>query len=512
MSYEIKTIPFDYREAENLNDALNALVLFKSQCTRVFGSIKDKVSHLSKELDAVNNRIEKTRTIINNISSDTSRAITVFSKPKYPKDKLKMPPNVILVKDSDSDSKPDGIVMCDRTQASLTAGQEAHTYEEEVELFRSLKSVPEFTRYIESDLGIESKTLGSLPHKINSVSSLLLFNTSENPYKEYTIIDNLMPKTVDIDEVKRKQQGFAAPEVTLHNQAVVGRVTRNIDYIPDAAQLPEFQNVPTSIPALRSVAVNLTAEFDNDDSVAPSRPDLPPQTVPPPTTVPPPATGSVPPPPVAGNVPPPPGPGNVPPPPGPGPVPPAGDKPPMPMPAPSTDEKPKPAPVSGHGNLLADIKAMNWKKNLKSRDKVEKEEKEKKIEKARSVGKNAGFHDQLKARLALIASGMRGEVLKSSKSKKPEDKKEVSQPKTEKKDKFEIESDGFSDEEEPTPALENSVKEEDESDGFTDDESEEEIVQTKALGVPKQPERRPSSSQIIKQAVNMDSDEEESDW
>ena len=34
--------------------------------------------------------------------------------------------------------------------------------------------------------------LGPLPHNIPSVSGLLLFNTSENPYKHYVLMDPLL--------------------------------------------------------------------------------------------------------------------------------------------------------------------------------------------------------------------------------------------------------------------------------------------------------------------------------
>ena len=39
---------------------------------------------------------------------------------------------------------------------------------------------------------MEEKGLGSLPHTLTSVASLLLFNSDINPYEDYQTLDNLM--------------------------------------------------------------------------------------------------------------------------------------------------------------------------------------------------------------------------------------------------------------------------------------------------------------------------------
>lgn len=39
---------------------------------------------------------------------------------------------------------------------------------------------------------MEDKGLGSLPHSVPSVGSLLLFNSDINPYKDYQTLDNLI--------------------------------------------------------------------------------------------------------------------------------------------------------------------------------------------------------------------------------------------------------------------------------------------------------------------------------
>eukprot|EP00061_Rhincodon_typus_P017658 g46447.t1 len=56
--------------------------------------------------------------------------------------------------------------------------------------------------------------LGSLPRNITSISSLLLFNTTENPYKKYVLLDPLagaVTKTHTALETEKDEKPFDAP-------------------------------------------------------------------------------------------------------------------------------------------------------------------------------------------------------------------------------------------------------------------------------------------------------------
>jgi WAS family protein 1 len=60
--------------------------------------------------------------------------------------------------------------------------------------------------------------LGGLPKNLTSISSLLLFNTEENPYKKYVTIDPLYGAVTRTregvgEEENRKHRCFASPLV-----------------------------------------------------------------------------------------------------------------------------------------------------------------------------------------------------------------------------------------------------------------------------------------------------------
>ncbi len=62
---------------------------------------------------------------------------------------------------------------------------------------------------------MEDNGLGTLPEQINSVSSLLLFNSSINPYKAYQTSDNLLSAGREKTQSIEKSKGLESAPMTI---------------------------------------------------------------------------------------------------------------------------------------------------------------------------------------------------------------------------------------------------------------------------------------------------------
>jgi WAS family protein 1 len=141
---------------------------------------------------------------------------------------------------------------------------------------------------------VEHEGLGRLPDNLNSVSSLLLFNSNENPYKAYRNLDNLTGaglklrnevcfpsllffffwKKVSKKKKKTNQRAkddkaLAAAPGTLQEGLQLplygGEV---VEYVPAARAIPE-SFVPSVLPGLLNVAMDATFG-ESGQNIAPS--------------------------------------------------------------------------------------------------------------------------------------------------------------------------------------------------------------------------------------------------
>lgn len=113
--------------------------------------------------------------------------------------------------------------------------------------------------------------LGSLPKNLPSISSLLLFNTTENPYKKYVLRDPLEgAKTKTRDNfIEDENQLSEAPATILRGDELDRGQKDSLAYVPVMPELPEL-DVPDMLPSLLYVASDLFYEGGVGASIAPS--------------------------------------------------------------------------------------------------------------------------------------------------------------------------------------------------------------------------------------------------
>ena len=103
------------------------------------------------------------------------------------------------------------------------------------------------------------------------MSSLLLFNTSENPYKKYIVLDPLagaMTKTRD-KVIEEENALSEAPMSILKGEELTRGTKDSVMYVPIMPDLPEL-DVPSMLPDLPHVAGDLFYAGDMGQSIAPS--------------------------------------------------------------------------------------------------------------------------------------------------------------------------------------------------------------------------------------------------
>ena len=132
-------------------------------------------------MEIINQRTELAQTKIDTLKG-SRKAIRIFSSAKYPAtDTLNIYKSIFELNNDLSHIKR----SCNQVSSRHVVYNEA-ALKEKLQFF----SVnPKIQKNDDNDK--KGEGLGKLPKAIDSVSSLLLFNTAENPYKKYVIMDPL---------------------------------------------------------------------------------------------------------------------------------------------------------------------------------------------------------------------------------------------------------------------------------------------------------------------------------
>lgn len=417
-SFNIPLIPEDLRRDETIHQVVDSLEYLDKVAEEIFSRIHSRVSSNQAQLQKINDRVNLAQAKIEKITG-SKKATNVFASAKYPAhDSTEFYETVF---------KPDGKLKSPKRQSYHV--QEKHRTVDETVLKDKLQYYHVKGGRKKKASETQGEGLGGLPKEIPSVSALLLFNTSENPYKKYVMLDPLGVVTKTRTALEEEDMGMAeAPNTIRTNEELQRLQAENYFYVPGIGEVPEL-DVPIALP-LFGVADDVMYSADQEQSIAPTvmgsaMPDLP-SVVPeteglpagpaPGGGAPPPPSGPPPPPPPGGAPPPPP----PPPPPGP---PPPGAGPPPPPPPPG-DAPPPPPPTAdvpaevssgdgGRSSLMEAIRKAGGTKGagLKSaKDQRDERKKKKKEEKQTSGGGGGGgdLMSDLFAKLTMRRKGISG--------------------------------------------------------------------------------------------------------
>ncbi|XP_061187304.1 WASH complex subunit 1-like [Saccostrea echinata] len=419
-SFNIPNVPPDLRREETVHQIADSLNYLDQVANEVFKRIGTKISENRTKLQRVNDRISLAQAKVDKIKG-SNKATKVFASAKYPAAENLEEYQIMFPLESTN-----GLREIKRPHYKVTSKHKG----------LDDKSLREKLQFYNVHLKLKRKEdanlrdgLGGLPKSVPSISSLLLFNTSENLYKQYTMLDPLGVVKKTRTAIEEESEIDAAPTTITTNEGLQGQRVDDISFKPVIVDFPEIA-VPEFLPNLPGVADDLSFAVDQEKSIAPSVlgsiiPDLPSvvpeETLPsvpeisqaPPSAAPPPPPSAAPPPPPPPSAPAPPPPGAPPPPP----PPPAPDAPPPPPPPPSGVPESAPAevtaPSDSRSSLLDAIRKTGGVsgaklKSAKDRKLEKKKKKEEKAAAAPSGGGGGDLMSDLFSRLTMRRKGISG--------------------------------------------------------------------------------------------------------
>jgi len=294
---------------ESLNQMMDSIQYLYGVIEDAFGKVSAQIAEDRTKLTALQNRIAAAQEKVTRISKYKARSTTVYSLAKYPAK------NETVEFQTLKSSENTGTLQRERYNLTLRQRNQIPKGVKTTDLFQELTGAGVAAKY-DAEFGKEG--LGRLPDYLKSVSSCLLFNTNENPYKKYSWLDNL--EGIDVTEREKVVEELAsAPQTIQDATALPEFLSHDMVFKPELRDVPVFE-FGTNLTFLGSgtyaTDVKFSANIPNQ-TMAPSaggsgmRPNtlefsLPenPTQMPPTNAPPPPAPVNAPPPPPT-NVPPP---------------------------------------------------------------------------------------------------------------------------------------------------------------------------------------------------------------
>lgn len=261
--YSVPLIQPDLRREEAVHQIADALMYLENISTDIFRRVSDSVEKNRHQLKSITDRIRLAQARVDKIKG-SKKATKVFSSAKYPApDQLQDYLSIFAgATDPSSQTRPRH-----RIQNKLRPFDEKALQEK-------LMYFPVCVRNKKKTEDETEEGLGSLPRNISSVSSLLLFNTTENLYKKYVFLDPLagaVTKTHTTLETEKEDKPFDAPLSITKREQLERQIAESYFYVPDLGQVPEI-DVPSYLPDLPGIADDLSYSADLGPGFAPSGP------------------------------------------------------------------------------------------------------------------------------------------------------------------------------------------------------------------------------------------------
>ncbi|XP_028342509.1 WASH complex subunit 1 isoform X1 [Physeter macrocephalus] len=262
-TYAVPLIQPDLRREEAIQQVADALQHLQKVSGDIFSRISQRVELSRSQLRAIGERVSLAQAKIEKIKG-SKKAIKVFSSAKYPAPERLQEYSSIFTGAQDP-----GLQRRARHRV-----QSKHRPLDELALQEKLQYFPVCVSTKAEPEDEAEEGLGGLPSNISSVSSLLLFNTTENLYKKYVFLDPLagaVTKTHVMLGAETEEKLFDAPLSISKRGQLEQQVPENYFYVPDLGHVPEI-DVPSYLPDLPGVADDLMYSADLGPGIAPSAP------------------------------------------------------------------------------------------------------------------------------------------------------------------------------------------------------------------------------------------------
>ena len=247
--YTVPTVHMDVQESDCVEDMINALRQLNSVQTKMFQRISSRISEEKLRYNNLTARINTAKGKVNAIANSRgSRATTLFSSARFPGGKNNS--------NNNNSSNPESTEY-----KTIYGGLEEYERKSGFEDFdddgrqhfpgnTNATSGPTSTSELldllwrsnqhESKRMSTVSGLGPLPSHLQAVSSTLLFNTNEMPYKKYDEqYDNVFEvKVREKEEEKKKKEMFAQGQTLLKGDDLPSVKALDMTYKPKMKAQP----------------------------------------------------------------------------------------------------------------------------------------------------------------------------------------------------------------------------------------------------------------------------------
>jgi len=267
--FEVRLVPHDSREEESLHHALDALVRLSGVANDIFNGITDRVREQREHVGAARRRVEDAQRKIDALKGSL-RATRVFSPAKFPEVENRGKHNVLLGERRFSEDPGADERFIGSNPARAGEGLDFKAPFSVVKV--SPKEAPA------ASVSNPDDGLGRLPEYLPSVTAMLLFNSSENPYRGYVRAELLLGEIQEDDKKEdaavkpspsTKKKLADAPHSVVHGQQLPSFGVLDFGYNPELGSVPTL-NLPSSLPGLGNLPSEEAFDSGLVSTIAPS--------------------------------------------------------------------------------------------------------------------------------------------------------------------------------------------------------------------------------------------------
>ena len=281
--YDVPLTFTDCAPSESLSQALDNLQHLDSVINDLFSRITQRVTAQQQAIAGINTRIATASNKVNTLAAHPSRVTTLLSAAKYPGPRQL--PDYKRVAELSQVASVSGSHADERTRRDDWTDEERYFLQQHSPhlLKRHARFIPTpptdtsalFTALSRARLtrtehvtDEAAEGLGRLPAYLPSISSVLLFNSDENPYKQYSSVNNL--EGVGGQDRQQEVTGpSAAPRSIVEGADLPTFSAYQFEYKPVIGDLPTF-NLPANLPLGMIADIQFGSADGNLNSIAPS--------------------------------------------------------------------------------------------------------------------------------------------------------------------------------------------------------------------------------------------------
>eukprot|EP00428_Durinskia_dybowskii_P067902 CAMPEP_0170366450 /NCGR_PEP_ID=MMETSP0117_2-20130122/6424_1 /TAXON_ID=400756 /ORGANISM="Durinskia baltica, Strain CSIRO CS-38" /LENGTH=611 /DNA_ID=CAMNT_0010621039 /DNA_START=39 /DNA_END=1874 /DNA_ORIENTATION=- len=268
--YRVPVIYNDLTPEETMADAFYALETLSATIDDIFGRIERRISDERTRIDHVKNRVKSCKHKVEQVRG-SNKATTVFSTAKFPGPK-DLPAYPTLFSQIHEMRSPFREVD---EEVQYLPPHPAYSAVGNRELSGELHDIMSRLNTYGTDLErvefiMEDCGLGKVPHGVQSVGSLLLFNSNINPYKDYQTLDNLISagREKNVGNDVTGKQLASAPTTIMDGDALPDIEGLDLTYKPSMGEMSSLA-LPENLPLDFIANIQFSAALDLP-SIAPS--------------------------------------------------------------------------------------------------------------------------------------------------------------------------------------------------------------------------------------------------